>query len=100
MRIGNIITMEHGCIRSKLSSSCLEYFSFYYLLDSSMDVKREGNPRVPWQFMLFVRTPGGPGGTPSKMPPFLADKITDDQGLKLYQYLVTLRAITVLNPSG
>jgi len=51
-------------------------------------------------FLTFMRNPVGPGGTPSKMPPFLADKITDDQGLKLYQYLVTLRAITVLNPSG
>jgi len=51
-------------------------------------------------FLAFMRNPVGPGGTPSKMPPFLADKITDDQGLKLYQYLVTLRAITVLNPSG
>jgi mono/diheme cytochrome c family protein len=51
-------------------------------------------------FLAFMRNPGGPRGTPIKMPPFLADKITDDQGLKLYQYLVTLRAITVLNPSG
>ena len=51
-------------------------------------------------FLAFMRNPVGPRGTPSKMPPFLADKITDDQGLKLYQYLVTLRAITVLNPSG
>ena len=51
-------------------------------------------------FLAFIRNPVGPRGTPSNMPPFLADKITDDQGLKLYQYLVTLRAITVLNPSG
>ncbi len=51
-------------------------------------------------FLAFIRNPVGPRGTPSEMPPFLADKITDDQGLKLYQYLVTLRAITVLNPPG
>jgi mono/diheme cytochrome c family protein len=51
-------------------------------------------------FLAFIRNPVGPGGTPSAMPPFLADKITDDQGLKLYQYLVTIRAINVLNPTG
>ena len=51
-------------------------------------------------FLAFIRNPVGSRGTPSNMPPFLADKITDDQGLKLYQYLVTLHAITVLNPSG
>jgi uncharacterized membrane protein len=50
-------------------------------------------------FLAFIRNPAA-RGTPSTMPPFLAAEITDDQGLKLYQYLVTLRAITVLNPSG
>jgi len=50
--------------------------------------------------LAFIRNPVGPKGTPTKMPPFPADKITDDQVLKLYQYLVTIRAITVLNPSG
>ena len=51
-------------------------------------------------FLAFIRNPVGPGGTPSKMPPFPTDRVTDDEGLKLYQYLVTLRAITVLNPSA
>jgi mono/diheme cytochrome c family protein len=51
-------------------------------------------------FLAFIRNPVGPTGTPINMPPFLADKITDDQGLKLHQYLVTMRAINVLNPSG
>jgi mono/diheme cytochrome c family protein len=51
-------------------------------------------------FLAFIRNPVGPMGKPINMPPFPADKITDDQALKLYQYLVTIRAITVLNPSG
>jgi mono/diheme cytochrome c family protein len=51
-------------------------------------------------FLAFTRNPVGPKGTPSKMPPFPVDRVTDDEGLKLYQYLVTLRAITVLNPPG
>jgi uncharacterized membrane protein len=51
-------------------------------------------------FLASIRNPVGPRGTPSNMPPFLADKITNDQGLTLYQYLVTIRAVTVLNPSG
>ena len=159
------LCLPHNILR--ICCSCPEYFLFYSLSDSSMDVKQEENSKAPWQFMLFafcasqawgimaasslleekpvppteavkrfqageklfamncsgyhshksdifnspqfpanfsaflgfLRNPVGPGGTPNKMPPFPADRVSDDEGLKLYQYLVTLRAITVLNPS-